>query len=65
VISKYLDEANLIIANNKENDFFVHYDADIYSSILFVLTKMDAYHKSYYAILMSSLERSLMLYIHI
>lgn len=44
------DKANLLISDNLESQLFVHYDADIYSSTLFALTKMDSFHKHYYAI---------------
>lgn len=44
------DKADLLISDKLENDLFVHYDADIYSSTLFALTKMDTFHKPYHAI---------------
>jgi len=42
--------ANLLIADTMDNDLFIHYDADLYSSTLFALTKIDSYHKKYYAL---------------
>ena len=47
---KSWDNANLLIADRMENDLFVHYDADLYSSTLFPLTKIDTYHKKYLAL---------------
>lgn len=44
------DKAQQLISDNLKNQLFVHYDADIYSSTLFALTKMDSFHKFYYAI---------------
>jgi len=44
------DEADSAILNQSDDFLFVHYDADLYSSTLFALTKMDSYHKEYFAI---------------
>ena len=43
-------EAQALIFKNAENEIFVNYDADLYSSTLFALTKMDMFKKSYYAV---------------
>lgn len=44
------EEAQSLISDNIENEIFVNYDADLYSSTLFALTKMDIFKKSYYAV---------------
>ena len=43
-------QAEKVIRENLDNSLFVHFDADLYSSTLFALTKMDSFHKPYYAI---------------
>jgi len=44
------DQVDQVIRENLDKPLFVHYDADLYSSTLFALTKMDSFHKPYYAI---------------
>ena len=44
------DETNLLISGRDKSELFVHYDADLYSSTLFALTKIDSLHKPYYAL---------------
>ncbi len=44
------DDANLLITSTQDSDLLIHYDADLYSSTLFALTKIDSFRKAYYAI---------------
>jgi hypothetical protein len=39
-----------LVYNKIDNPLFVHFDADLYSSTLFALTKMDIFRRPYYAI---------------
>ena len=44
------NDADSLIRESLEDNLFVHYDADLYTSTLFALTKIDEYGKEYYAI---------------
>ena len=44
------NKADILIGDCLEDNLFVHYDADLYSSTLFALTKIDTYGKEYYAL---------------
>ena len=44
------NDADSLIKDFLDENLFVHYDADLYSSTLFALTKIDAYGKEYFAI---------------
>lgn len=44
------NDADTLIRDFLGDNLFVHFDADLYSSTLFALTKIDGYGKEYYAL---------------
>lgn len=47
---KTWQQVESLVYNKIDNPIFVHFDADLYSSTLFALTKMDIFRRPYYAI---------------